>query len=724
MKKMIDSKHCQKSSAQNALLLMFITMLLTLTSCSNSKHAHLDKVLLEIKNNIDAGQFDDSRHRIKQLLNDGLTKPADQKTLRFELERMARIEMDFNATYDDITAYINKYAPDITDAQIKQWDDQGEFEFRLINGKKRYFKNAAYNLFQLNDQALANRPNYQRFVERGPLYSTHQHHVDVLNQTLKSSRSHVSGNRFTIKYHLTVKADAVPAGETIKAWLPFPRAIDKRQINIKLLATSHDNPIIAPNSNLQRTVYMEAQARENQEEKFWVEYQFDAFGSHHNIDANSITSINKSDPNIQPFLKERAPHILFTDEIKALSQRIVGDETNPYKIAQKIYAYVDTIKWGTAIEYSTVRNLSMRAVEAPYADCGQQSMLLITLLRLNGIPAKWQSGWEFSPTTFHTMHDWAEVYFEPYGWVPVDVTHGLLDSTDPRLKWFYLGGIDSYRAIFNDDYSQEFYPAKQYFRSETVDSQRGEVEWRGGNLYFDQWQYKMDWQVKPLQKDFNLNQLNSKQVVVVITENQDAIAGQLQRFEKQNDEWRLVSEPHPVVVGRTGLAWGIGLHPEQDGYHKQEGDGKAPAGIFSLSSSFGYLSHLNTRLDYQQMSSEHYCMDVRGSQYYNQTIDAKHVLDAQVEKSSEAMRRDIHSGDHLYKKGIFVDHNPNNISDQGSCIFVHLWRNENKPTAGCTAMEEDRIDELLDWLDKDKNPLMIALTKQDYLRLKPVWALP
>jgi hypothetical protein len=27
-----------------------------------------------------------------------------------------------------------------------------------------------------------------------------------------------------------------------------------------------------------------------------------------------------------------------------------------------------------------------------------------------------------------------------------------------------------------------------------VDSQRGEVEWRGGNLYFDKWDYHFDWQ--------------------------------------------------------------------------------------------------------------------------------------------------------------------------------------------------------------------------------------
>jgi hypothetical protein len=29
-------------------------------------------------------------------------------------------------------------------------------------------------------------------------------------------------------------------------------------------------------------------------------------------------------------------------------------------------------------------------------------------------------------------------------------------------------------------------------RSEPVDFQRGEVEWRGGNLYFDKWDYHME----------------------------------------------------------------------------------------------------------------------------------------------------------------------------------------------------------------------------------------
>jgi len=186
---------------------------------------------------------------------------------------------------------------------------------------------------------------------------------------------------------------------------------------------------------------------------------------------------------------------VFTPAIREYSRKIVGTETNPYRIAQKLFAAVDRIPWGGAREYSTISNISDYALHSNHADCGQQTLLLMTLLRLNGIPTRWQSGWVFSDATigdekYDNMHDWAQLYLPPYGWVPMDVTFGLLKSGDPQIDTFYLGGLDSYRIAFNDDFSQPFVPAKQHFRSDTVDSQRGEVEWRGGNLYFDQWDYE------------------------------------------------------------------------------------------------------------------------------------------------------------------------------------------------------------------------------------------
>jgi len=185
--------------------------------------------------------------------------------------------------------------------------------------------------------------------------------------------------------------------------------------------------------------------------------------------------------------------------MRSYSKKVVGDETNPYRIVQKLFAAVDTIPWAGAREYSTISNISDYTLHAGHGDCGEQTLLLMTLLRLNGIPARWQSGWIFSDGKYNNIHDWGQVYLAPYGWVPMDVTFGRLTAGanakpgDDKLQWFYLGGLDAYRIAFNDDYSQPFTPAKTFFRSETVDSQRGEVEWKGGNLYFDQWDYDFRW---------------------------------------------------------------------------------------------------------------------------------------------------------------------------------------------------------------------------------------
>jgi hypothetical protein len=44
----------------------------------------------------------------------------------------------------------------------------------------------------------------------------------------------------------------------------------------------------------------------------------------------------------------------------------------------------------------------------------------------------------------------------------------------------------------NNDFGRTFSPEKKYPRSDTVDFQRGEVEWDGGNLYYNQWSYRFE----------------------------------------------------------------------------------------------------------------------------------------------------------------------------------------------------------------------------------------
>jgi hypothetical protein len=66
-------------------------------------------------------------------------------------------------------------------------------------------------------------------------------------------------------------------------------------------------------------------------------------------------------------------------------------------------------------------------------------------------------------------------------------------TTDQRraLRDFYFGGMEQYRMAANSDHSQTLEPPKSTLRSDTVDFQRGEVEWEGGNIYFDAYSSSM-----------------------------------------------------------------------------------------------------------------------------------------------------------------------------------------------------------------------------------------
>lgn len=146
------------------------------------------------------------------------------------------------------------------------------------------------------------------------------------------------------------------------------------------------------------------------------------------------------------------------------------------------------IPWTGALEYSIVTDIPEYVCKNRRGDCGMQTFLLMSMLRYKGIPVRWQSGWMLPPGA-ENLHDWCEVYFEGTGWIPVDVSYDLQPSPEKAIREYYLSGIDAYRLIVNDGVAGNLYPHKMYLRSEPYDFQRGEVEWSGGNIYFDRWNY-------------------------------------------------------------------------------------------------------------------------------------------------------------------------------------------------------------------------------------------
>lgn len=211
----------------------------------------------------------------------------------------------------------------------------------------------------------------------------------------------------------------------------------------------------------------------------------------------------------------------------------------------------------------------------------------------------------------------------------------------------------------------------------------------------------------------------SKQIILVISNSWDATSANLSYYERSGSRFKKVNNDVSVFLGKSGLGWGRGLieFENSHGPIKREGDKRAPAGIFSLPYVFGLLppdSLKWLKLSYRQISEINECVDDTSSEYYNSITDTKKVT--KTWKSSENM------DDPDYKYGIVISHNSSPVEKGcGSCIFFHLTGPKPKPTAGCTAMNEESLLMLLHWLDAKKNPLLIQLPQSEFENIKQLF---
>ena len=219
----------------------------------------------------------------------------------------------------------------------------------------------------------------------------------------------------------------------------------------------------------------------------------------------------------------------------------------------------------------------------------------------------------------------------------------------------------------------------------------------------------------------------SLQAVVVTTKDWSAAQGKAQLFERKNTKlnWQAVGKSFPVVVGVNGMAWSDGLNelPSDTGGRllmKTEGDGKSPAGIFTLSSAFGTIEK-NDRIKLPFTKLEDYteCVDDVKSTHYNRIVNRMQVGNFDW-KSSEKMIEIVPQ----YDLGVFVGHNSERQAGAGSCIFLHIWKDAATGTAGCTAMARENMETIFYWLDAQKNPVLIQLPAEDYKKFQTSWKLP
>jgi L,D-peptidoglycan transpeptidase YkuD (ErfK/YbiS/YcfS/YnhG family) len=217
----------------------------------------------------------------------------------------------------------------------------------------------------------------------------------------------------------------------------------------------------------------------------------------------------------------------------------------------------------------------------------------------------------------------------------------------------------------------------------------------------------------------------SKQLIVGVAPDWDSSTVTLRRYERRGSAWRQIGKSFAGRAGTHGLVWGRGLNPRSDDMtDKSEGDGRAPAGVFSLGQAFGYDSAWKTRtkLPYVTVGTRDLLVEDANSPLYNTYVRLDHEPATAFEKKQQMKQNDP-----MHRLKILINHNtsPSIVPGKGSAILFHIWRAGGaKPTAGCTSMSDASIETLMKWLDPSKQPIYVLLPADEYNTRQAAWGLP
>lgn len=405
-----------------------------------------------------------------------LARPGLPQMLRQRLETEKMFLRRLPGCYTLNTAAflqeMRERVPDFKEEELDELLLDGKLDFIYIDGVRMYHEDSIGSLLktqkQINCRAL--KPYDQA--------------KEDLNAVIARVKAGVKGWRFTMRATTAIADRVFDSGKTYHVHIPIP-AKSMQQSGAESISANWDIAHTDDENALQRTVYFEKQMAEN--EPLVLEYTFTQRPRYVDPLDESVREIiyPAALPVSEDDLCENAPHILFTPYMRALAKELKGDETDAVRIAWNFYRFAtQQVMYAFQRPYLLIENGSEYAATQLRGDCGLYAVMFITLCRICGIPARWQSGLYAAPGDVGS-HDWAEFYSERLGWLPVDCSFGggaLRADNEERWR-FYFGNLDPWRMVANRDYYKPFTPAKRFLRYDPYDSQRGEIETNTHGLY-------------------------------------------------------------------------------------------------------------------------------------------------------------------------------------------------------------------------------------------------
>lgn len=416
-----------------------------------------------------AGDFEGEIALIDALLGQDLPELLKDR-LRVERRMAQLLPGQFSISRARALEMLHESIPDFSDEELDALELDRAVEYIYIRGEKYYLHSFLNTLLHVHADLAA---------RAGRVEANSKALQDAAIAKMKAQ----GGLRYRIRLRgeLRIRDEAFRKGEEVRVHMPLPqRCAQQSQIIVKVepgRADVEDAP--------QRTAFFQRMMSEN--EPFRVEYSYTNAVRY--IDPLGVrTERDPVYPDALPptadDLSEQLPHIAFTPYLRALAAKIMGGERDPVRIAWRFYDYITTY-----IRYSFMRSYFLIDRHAEYCalngkgDCGIQAILFITLCRIAGIPARWQSGLAVDGSGAG-CHDWAQFYVEPFGWLFCDPSYGggAYRAGAEERRRFYFGNLDPFRMVANSRYQTDFNPPKRCDRTDPYDSQEGEVEQGGVGL--------------------------------------------------------------------------------------------------------------------------------------------------------------------------------------------------------------------------------------------------
>ena len=367
---------------------------------------------------------------------------ALREALTVQKEIMRRLPGEYCWTEAEAIARMQERVRDFTAEEFKKLDWEGRMDWRFVEGEKRYQARFAEKMMQEGSAS-----------------------ADI---TLRTS-IRMSDEAFAAALE-KAKAEGRDAVH-VRAWLALPAACPS-QSHITLDRFTETPGHIAAEDAPQRTVYWEADLAENR--TFGAEYSYRETAVY--ADPLSFTP-DAEQPDL--YTGEEAPHIVFTPYLRALAAQLTEGITSPAEKAKRIYDYVTlNVRYHFQPSYFVHESIAENCARSRRGDCGIMALTFITLCRIAGIPARWESGLAVAPGDAG-CHDWARFYIAPKGWMYADCSYGssMARRGDESL--------DTGRMVANSAFEAPFDPPMTGFRSDPYDNQSGEMEADGVGLYGD-----------------------------------------------------------------------------------------------------------------------------------------------------------------------------------------------------------------------------------------------